>query len=61
MQEIQLSLGYLGKRKRIGSGLILIVKIPQDGSVLESRIENAIQVNVFGPIISKIKFCKVLL
>lgn len=54
--EIQLSLRVSWKKEKNEFGdTILIVKIHKDGSVLESRIENAIPKlqSIFGPIISK--------
>lgn len=54
--EIQLSLRVSWKKEKNEFGdTILIVKIHKDGSVLESRIENAIPKlqTIFGPIISK--------
>ncbi len=49
-------MGILEKKEKNEFGdTILIVKIHKDGSVLESRIENAIPKlqSIFGPIISK--------
>ncbi len=42
--------------------LILIVKIHKDGSVfrIEDRERTQIAKSIFGPIIYKVKFCKVL-
>ena len=54
--EIQLSLRVSWKKEKNEFGdLILIVRIHKNGSVLESRIENAIPKlqAIFGPIISK--------
>ena len=54
--EIQLSLRVSWKKEKNEFGdTILIVKIHKDGSVLESRIENAIPKlqSIIGPIISK--------
>ena len=59
--EIQLSLRVSWKKEKNEFGdTILIVKIHKDGSVLESRIENAIPKlqSIFGPIISKANSAK---
>lgn len=59
--EIQLSLNVSWKKEKNEFGdVILTIRIHKDGSVLESRIENAIPKlqSIFGPIISKANSAK---